>query len=70
MEELDDGFTYAISRYKAQVCQDTHTVQCCTEVRGGPEASPCPGPQNGYVGPKPAGLNLVTPLERFHGFLT
>ncbi|XP_036080011.1 ral guanine nucleotide dissociation stimulator-like [Rousettus aegyptiacus] len=31
VEELDDEFAYAISRYEERVCQDAHTIQCCTE---------------------------------------
>nr|KAF6447554.1 hypothetical protein HJG63_011983 [Rousettus aegyptiacus] len=31
VEELDDEFAYAISRYEERVWQNAHTIQCCTE---------------------------------------
>ena len=40
MAELADGFTYVISRYKAQVCQAGDTIQCLSELRDRHTQSP------------------------------
>lgn len=37
MEELSDGFTYAISWDRVQEGQAANTNQCWSEVRAGPE---------------------------------